>query len=190
MSTKVVITDGGRMAAGFKDLKTRRDCVTQAIAVATGLPYREVWDELARRKAAWIKGRRGFALEPMTDGRFRRIRARDVKPTTPDRGVSPQVYRAWLSELGWRWTPTMRIGGGCQVHLRAAELPPGRLIVRVSRHLCAVIDGVVHDSHDCTRNGSRCVYGYWKQAEPIFPATGDAEQKPDQSEKDDLGGPA
>ena len=39
--------------------------------------------------------------------------------------------------------------------------PPGRLIVSVSRHLCAVIDGVLYDTHDCSRSGTRCVYGYW-----------------------------
>ena len=41
----------------------------------------------------------------------------------------------------------------------------GRLIVAVSRHYCAVIDGVIHDLYDPSRNGTRCVYGYWKQAE-------------------------
>ena len=37
----------------------------------------------------------------------------------------------------------------------------GRLIVSVSKHLTAVIDGNVHDIYDCTRNGKRCVYGYF-----------------------------
>ncbi len=55
----------------------------------------------------------------------------------------------------------MKIGQGCTVHLRADELPGGRLIVRVSRHMCAVIDGVIHDTHDPSRAGTRCVYGYW-----------------------------
>ena len=55
------------------------------------------------------------------------------------------------------------IGSGCRVHLRAEELPPGRLIVSVSRHLVAVIDGVIHDTLDCSRNGSRCVYGYYSR---------------------------
>ena len=55
----------------------------------------------------------------------------------------------------------MAIGSGCTVHLRADELPPGRLIVGVSRHTTAVINGVVHDTHDPTRGGTRCVYGYW-----------------------------
>jgi hypothetical protein len=31
-----------------------------------------------------------------------------------------------------------------------------------SRHLVAVIDGVIHDTHDCSRDGTRCVYGYFQ----------------------------
>jgi hypothetical protein len=34
----------------------------------------------------------------------------------------------------------MKIGQGCRVHLRAGELPDGKLVVRVSRHMVAVID--------------------------------------------------
>jgi hypothetical protein len=55
----------------------------------------------------------------------------------------------------------MMIGTGCTVHLRSDELPGGRLIVALSRHWCAVIDGVIHDLYDCSRGGTRCVYGYW-----------------------------
>ena len=69
--------------------------------------------------------------------------------------------RPYLQSLGWKWTPTMQIGSGCKVHLCADELPPGRLIVSVSRHLVAVIDGVVHDIYEDARGGTRCVYGYW-----------------------------
>ena len=56
----------------------------------------------------------------------------------------------------------MKIGSGCKVHLSDDELPPGRLVVMLSRHAAAVIDGVLHDTHDSSRGGSRCVYGYWK----------------------------
>jgi hypothetical protein len=56
----------------------------------------------------------------------------------------------------------MRIGQGCTTHLRRSELPTtGRLIVSVSKHITAVIDGVIHDTHDPSRRGTRCVYGYW-----------------------------
>lgn len=68
----------------------------------------------------------------------------------------------------------MHIESGCTVHLVDGELPLGRLIVVVSRHLTAVIDGVIHDTYDPQRNtmyfgpdgkisriAGRCVYGYW-----------------------------
>jgi hypothetical protein len=55
----------------------------------------------------------------------------------------------------------MFIGQGCKVHLREGELPMGRLVVNLSKHFTAVIDGVVYDTHDPTRDGTRCVYGYW-----------------------------
>ena len=64
--------------------------------------------------------------------------------------------------LGFEWTPCMQVGQGCRVHLRANELPAGHLVVSLSKHWAAVIDGVVHDNGDPSRNGTRCVYGYWK----------------------------
>lgn len=56
----------------------------------------------------------------------------------------------------------MFIGVGCRVHLQADELPSGRLIVSLSKHVTAIINGVVHDTHDPSRGGNRCVYGYWQ----------------------------
>jgi hypothetical protein len=62
-------------------------------------------------------------------------------------------------QLGFRWTPTMHIGQGCKVHLRAGELPMGRLVVSVSKHFTCVIDGTIYDTHNPHRNGASCVYG-------------------------------
>jgi len=55
----------------------------------------------------------------------------------------------------------MSIGSGTKVHLRAEDLPTGRIVVQASKHVVAVIDGVMHDTHDPSRDGTRCVYGYW-----------------------------
>lgn len=41
---EIKFNDGGRAAAGFKG--TARDCVARSIAIATGLPYCEVYDAL------------------------------------------------------------------------------------------------------------------------------------------------
>jgi len=135
--------DGGRAAAGFRG--RTGDCVTRAIAIASGLPYREVYD----------------ALNAL--GKQERISPRKTGRSHARTGVYKATIRAYLLSLGWQWTPTMHIGQGCQVHLRADELPTGRLIVSVSRHLTAVIDGVIHDTADPSRHGTRCVYGYYTQ---------------------------
>ncbi len=49
-----------------------------------------------------------------------------------------------MASLGFAWTPTMRIGSGCTFHLTDGELPTGRLVVAISNHYTAVIDGVIH----------------------------------------------
>lgn len=134
-----VYDDGGRAAAGFKG--DASDCVARAVAIATERPYAEVYDALAQ-----IAKDQGGARS-----------ARN--------GVQRSVYDLYLLGLGWHWTPTMGIGTGCTVHLRADELPAGRLICSVSKHMVAVIDGVAHDTHDPTRDGTRCVYGYWRVPE-------------------------
>jgi len=53
------------------------------------------------------------------------------------------------------------VGAGCQVHLRSDELPKAILIVKVSKHLTAVLNGVIQDTHNPSRGGNRCVYGYY-----------------------------
>ena len=136
-----IFHDGGRAAAGYRG--SAGDCVTRAIAIATGKPYQEVYDALNRLAE--------------TERRSKRRRRQSSSRT----GVYRATYQRYLKALGWQWTPTMTIGSGCQIHLRASELPQGALLVKVSRHLTAVIDGVIHDTHDCSRGGTRCVYGYF-----------------------------
>jgi len=144
----VNINDGGRADAGYKG-KTG-DCVVRSIATATGKPYQEVYDEI------W-----SVAKEYMGSHTNRVARHLDRHGTSPRNGVHKEVYAEYLKRLGWKWTPTMQIGSGCKVHLTASELPAGRIICRLSKHLVAVIDGVVQDTGDPTRCGKRCVYGYW-----------------------------
>ena len=140
-SSTFVSNDGGRAAAGHKG--KARDCVTRAIAIATGKPYQEVFDSLNI-----------LAKSERTSKRKRTV-------SNSKKGVFRFSYQKYLESLGWRWVPTMKVGQGCKVHLTASELPPGRIIARVSRHICAVVDGVIHDTHDCSRGGTRCVYGYF-----------------------------
>lgn len=141
---KYTYDDGGRAAAGFKG--TTGDCVTRAIAIATGKPYLTVYNAVNAIAAQ----------ERVAAGKRSNART----------GVSRKTTEKVLAILGWEWVPTMQIGQGCKVHLRTEELPAGRIIVRLSRHLAAVVDGVLHDNHDSSRKGTRCVYGYYRQAGP------------------------
>ncbi len=135
--------DGGRTAAGFKG--AAGDCVTRAIAIASRRPYLEVYNAINEASRA--------------------ERRRKLGKSSARTGVHKPTSRRYLESIGAKWTPTMQIGSGCKVHLRADELPLGRLVVAVSRHLVAVIDGVIHDTHDCSRDGTRCVYGYYTFSE-------------------------
>lgn len=133
--------DGGRAAAGYKG--TTGDCVVRAISIAAQRPYQEVYDEI------------GIVCQKE---RGSKRRSRKSHPRT---GVHKATIKRYLGGRGWAWVPTMAIGSGAKVHLRADQLPRGRIIVSLSKHIAAVIDGVVHDNHCDDRDGTRCVYGYW-----------------------------
>jgi hypothetical protein len=152
-----IYDDGGRATAGFKG--DAGDCVTRAVAIAAQLPYAEVYAALSK----------GCKTQRLTKRSRAKSSARD--------GVNTRRkwFRDYMASIGLVWTPTMLIGQGCKVHLHDDELPNGRLIVAVSKHYTAVIDGVIRDTHDPQRNDvwvdadgvqrimRRCVYGYWRQ---------------------------
>lgn len=133
--------DGGRTKAGYGG-----DCVTRAVAIAAQMPYQEVFEAIHN-------------LAQSTE----RITKRRKRKSNPAMSVRKATSKRYIRSLGWKYTPTMGIGTGCRVHLRAHELPSGRLIVHVSKHLVAVIDGVIHDTYNPDREGTRCVYGYWSK---------------------------
>lgn len=142
------INDGGRAAAGFKG--QAGDCVVRSIAIATGSPYQKIYDDL-------FKANQEFRNTSRTK-LARSLKQRNDSPRT---GTHRVVLKKYLEKLGWKWIPTMFVGKGCKVHLKREELPMGTLIVSCSKHLTVVIDGVLNDIFDCSRNGTRCVYGYW-----------------------------
>lgn len=136
--------DGGRS----KYFKTENvgDCVCRAIAIGTGEDYKAVYDRLNQMS------------------KTERTSMRKQGRSSARNGVYKQTFHKLLEEMGWTWHPTMQIGSGCKVHMREDELPKGRVIVSLSKHLSCVIDGVIHDTYDCSRGETRCVYGYWTKA--------------------------
>lgn len=154
---KWVFDDGGREAAGYKG--RTGDCVCRAIAIATEKPYQEVYELINEY------------------GKRERTGSRKRGKSSARTGVYKQTIRKVMEHYGWIWIPTMKIGQGCKVHLNEDELPKGRLVVSLSGHETAVIDGVIHDTYDPNDRGAytdehgnvlpqtdRCVYGYFVKA--------------------------
>lgn len=145
---KYQFNDGGRKEAGYKG--TAGDCAVRAIAIATEQDYQEVYEEMHVAN-----------LFHSTNSRSRVAKEIKRRGYSPRNGMFKDVVKKYMDSIGWNWTPTMGIGTGCKVHLRDGELPMGRLVVNVSKHYVAVIDGVIQDTYDPSRGGTRCVYGYW-----------------------------
>ncbi len=140
--------DGGRELAGYKG--DADDCVTRAIAIVTDLGYQTVYNDLN------------------VLGKTERVTKRLGVRSTARNGVRKKTWKAYLASLGYERINLMTIGSGCQYHLRKGELPAtGRYIVQCSRHITALIDGIIYDNHDPSRGGTRCVYGYYQLADQI-----------------------
>ena len=130
--TKYIETDGGRAAAGFKG--RTGDCGVRAMAVALGLDYKACYQELAQAH----KERTG--------------------KKTARNGIYKETFSEVLSRHGWVWHPAPKFDGR---KARASDMPKGKVIVRMSKHFAAVIDGTVHDSWNSTH---KMVYGFWAAA--------------------------
>jgi hypothetical protein len=145
--------DGGRHDAGYTG--STGDCVPRAIAIASGLPYETVYAALFE-----------LALAPANMARLELAYGANARRhASPRDGVPRRIYQTYLESLGFTWRATMSIGSGCTVHMAAGELPSGSLVCRLSRHVTAVVDGVCRDTYDPSRDGTRCVYGYFSRGE-------------------------
>lgn len=124
--------DGGRDK--YFKAKHVNDCVTRAIAVVTSRDYKEVYKEAA-----------------------------DFLGYSPRNGIRHNDTRKLVEHFGGKWNALMTIGSGCKHHLKEGEIPmQGNIICSLSGHLTAVVNGVINDTYDCSRNGRRCVYGYYQ----------------------------
>lgn len=124
--------DGGRQAAGFKGKSG--DCAVRAVAIATGLSYRDA-QKLVKDFAA--KGKQG------------------------NRAISRGVYKedldAALRSIGWVWHKAPTLEGR---KARYSDIH-GVAIVRMAKHYAAVVNGELRDSWD---SSNKMVYGYWAKA--------------------------
>lgn len=134
VSMKYIHDDGGRSAAGFKN--SARDCVTRAIAISSGLPYKEVYNLI-----------NAFAL---SESRAKKSSARN--------GVYKETSNKVFALLGAKYTATKKL------HI-SDELPAtGKHVIRLKRrHLAAWVEGQLHDTWNCSGAPIR---GYWTFQSP------------------------
>jgi len=141
--------DGGRKACGFKGVTG--DCFVRAYAITEGKNYQEAYDELATelKKVKPLKGKR--------------VSGSGV--SHPRTGIYKKHTDQFLEKKGYKWKATSGIGKGFQMHVKEGELPKGKNILRVSKHMIASEDQDWKDSNDASRGGTRGVYGYYHKPE-------------------------
>lgn len=126
------------------------DCVCRAISIANDMDYKEVYDKINEYAKGEHKGKRKKEISNARNG------------------VYKNTYDKLLKELGWVFIPLMTIGSGCQAHLRTNEIPMNDIIIcKLSKHLTCVKNGVINDTYNCSREGNRCVYGYYIKKDKI-----------------------
>jgi len=135
---QVQYNDGGRHH--YFTAKNVGDCVCRAICIALEKNYLEIYGMIN-------------AMSKKNEGK---LRARNgvYKKTWQD-------VKDYLISQGWQWTPTAGIGQRERLKLNDSFPKSGTFICQVSKHLTVVKDGVIHDTHDCSRGGNRMVYGYF-----------------------------
>lgn len=138
--------DGGRKDAGFKGFTG--DCAVRAISIASQEDYEYCYDRLFEIQKDFLSRKRSKKWDKATP--------------SPRTGTFRDCLNTLVEELGGKWVTCMEIGSGCKIHMNADELPKGIIICRVSKHYSTVIDHKIFDTFDPSRNGNRCVYGYWE----------------------------
>ena len=123
------LNDGGRAKAGYKGFAG--DCGARAMAIAMGIDYQVAYDCLALANKA--KG----------------------LPKSARNGIDKAIYSDVLGAKGWVWHPAPKFEGR---KAKASDMPQGIVIARQAGHYVAIIDGIPHDTWDCS---NRMIYGYW-----------------------------
>lgn len=85
-------------------------------------------------------------------------KAKEIIGYTPRNGVKCSDTHKIMKAFGGEWNRT-----GGNTHLCEGEIPMrGHIICNLKGHVTAVINGVIYDTYDCSDDGYRSIYGYWR----------------------------
>lgn len=119
-----VFNDGGRSTAGYKG--HTGDCVARSIAIASGKPYQEIYDALAKGNATQKTGKRkllkikdDYAKKGLSFNipEYKAYVKSRTKKETAAHGINTtrKWFKDYMKSIGFTWVPTMQIGQGCKV---------------------------------------------------------------------------
>ena len=92
------------------------------MAIASGMPYSEVYQKLRDLTKAWL-------AKPVRGRRQRWSRERVARHGgSPRNGVPRERLRQYLPCLGWTWTPTMQVGAGSRCIFDPTSCRAGKLV--------------------------------------------------------------
>jgi cellobiose-specific phosphotransferase system component IIA len=130
-----IYNDGGRADAGYKG--STGDCVVRAIAIAEQRDYEEVRREL-------MEYNRNYA----NTSRSRIAKKIQKRGATTRRGNWKRVYEKLLDNNGWTKHAKIRVGSTDRCYMLKSDIPSGRVLLKVRRHLVACVDHVINDTWD------------------------------------------
>jgi len=130
--TNYQYNDGGR-SKYFKGITG--DCATRAMAIALDIDYKSAYNELSEANA------------------------KSVGKKSARNGISKEDFNRVLEAHGWVWVAAPKFQGR---KAYVGDMPSGRVIARMAKHLVAVIDGVAYDTFNSTR---KMIYGYWEKSQ-------------------------
>ena len=144
-----VYNDGGR--SRYFKANSVGDCVTRAIANATGKDYKEIYNDINELAKSERKGKKKKGISNARNG------------------VYKQTERKYLNSLGWAYRPVNSIGQSVKYHLTETDLEAlglevGCYIIQIARHLTVVKDGVIYDTFNPTDYSEPMIYGYYYKA--------------------------
>ena len=141
-----IYSDGGR-SRYFKGLAG--DCVTRAIANATGEDYREIYDAINKLAKS---ERRGTKKRGISSAR---------------NGVYKTTERKYLNSIGWSYKPLVKVGDSTRYHLTEEDiellgLERGLYILQIRKHLTVIKAGVIYDMFNPSEDYyPPTIYGYY-----------------------------